>query len=239
MTIVSRFLENPALCTIAELRLLRYQCETDFLFFCRVFFHVREGQKLIVNWHHRIIAETLEKVAKGEITRLIINIPPGYTKTEMAVIFFIAWSLARNPRARSIHISYSDDLAVWNSTLAKDVVRSEHFQALWPREIRGDVAAKKRWFLAEGGGLMAVSSGGQISGFRGGQMDSEDFSGAVILDDPIKPDDTFSATVRTRINNRIPNTMRSRLALESTPVIVIMQRLHEEDTTGRYNGLFT
>jgi predicted phage terminase large subunit-like protein len=197
-----------------------------------VFFRVREGQKLIVNWHHRVIADTLTRVANGEISRLVINIPPGYTKTEMAVIFFIAWSIARNPRARSIHISYSDDLAIWNSTLAKDVVQSPQFQALWPRHIRGDVAAKKRWFLEDGGGLMAVSSGGQISGFRGGQMDSRDFSGAVILDDPIKPDDTFSATIRNRINNRIPNTMRSRLALESTPVIVIMQRLHEEDTTG-------
>jgi predicted phage terminase large subunit-like protein len=232
MTIASRFLDDPTLCTTSELRFLKHKCEHDFLFFCRLFFYVRESQKLIVNWHHKVIAETLERVANGEITRLIINIPPGYTKTEMAVIFFVAWGIARNPRARSIHISYSDDLAIWNSTLAKDVVQSVHFQALWPRQIRGDVAAKKRWFLEEGGGLMAVSSGGQISGFRGGQMDSEEYSGSVILDDPIKPDDTFSQAVRNRINTRIPNTMRSRLALESTPVIVIMQRLHEEDTTG-------
>ena len=233
MTTVSRFIDDHKSCSISELRLLKHQCETNFLFFCRVFFQVREGQKFIVNWHHVVIADTLTRIVEGGINRLIINIPPGYTKTEMAVIFFTAWGLARNPRSRSIHISYSDDLAVWNSTLAKDVVKSEQFQALWPRQIRSDVTAKKRWFTDESGGLMAVSSGGQISGFRGGQMEeSEGFSGDVVIDDPIKPDDTFSPTIRTRINNRIPNTMRSRLALESTPVIVIMQRLHEDDTTG-------
>ena len=78
---------------------------------------------------------------------------------------------------------------------------------------------------------MATASGGQITGFRAGRME-EGFTGAFINDDPVKPDDAYSNVKRNAINNRFNNTMRSRLAVESVPMINIMQRIHEDDLTG-------
>lgn len=215
-----------------ELRYLRHVLEKDHLYFTRYFFKHREGNKLTVSPHHEIMCLTLDRVIQGEIKRLIINVPPGYTKTELAVISFMARGLAINSRAKFMHISYSDDLALLNSTMAKDIVESEAFQEIWPREIRTDTSAKKRWFTEEGGGVFATSSGGAVTGNRAGRME-EGFTGAFIFDDPIKPEDALSEVTRNRINRRFASTFKSRLALESTtPMIIIMQRVHEDDPSG-------
>ena len=68
----------------------KLECEIDGLYFTRYFFKQRFGFKMLINWHHELIQQTLDKVIDGKIKRLIINIPPGYTKTEMATINFIA-----------------------------------------------------------------------------------------------------------------------------------------------------
>lgn len=217
--------------TYAERRVTRHLCEKSHLAFTRYFFYHREGQKFIVAPHHIVMTDTLDKVFSGEIKRLIINVPPGYTKTELAVINFIAHGLAINPASKFIHISYSDNLAMLNSTLARDVVFGEEFQELWKVDLRDDSKAKKSWVTGENGGMMAVSSGGSVTGFRAGRM-MEGFSGAFIVDDPIKPDDAYSSIMREKINNRFTNTFKSRLAREVVPIIVIMQRIHEDDTTG-------
>jgi predicted phage terminase large subunit-like protein len=214
-----------------ELRVLKHLCEQDLLLFERVFFKNRERQKFIVNRHHRLIADTLQRVVNGEINRLIINIPPGYTKTEMVIISFIAWCLTRYPDSKFIHSSYSDDLAVTNSSTTRNIVRSATYQSMWPTPFRDDASAKKRWITTLGGEMLAVSSGGQITGFRAGRM-RDGFSGAILIDDPLKPDDAYSDTSRNRVNNRFTNTFKSRLAVETVPIIIIMQRLHEDDLTG-------
>lgn len=211
-----------------ELRAVKYALEHKHIDFARFFFKHREGTKFIVNDHHEVICEALDKVINGEITRLIINVPPGYTKTELAVIAFMARGLAVNPKSKFIHTSYSDDLALLNSQITRDIIESEEYQQIWNMEIRNDTSAKKRWFTKDGGGVYAVSSGGAITGFRAGRMEPG-FTGAFVIDDPLKPDDAYSAAARTRINNRFMNTIKSRLAIESIPIIVIMQRLHEDD----------
>ena len=206
-------------------------CLSDFLAFTRAFFFEREGQKFIVAPHHKLLAHTLQRVVEGEIDRLIINIPPGYTKTEMAVINWIAWGLARNPRAKFMHISFSAELATLNSAVIRDLIQSELYQKLYPMQLRDDTAAKKRWNTTEGGGLMAVPTGGQLTGFRAGRMEPG-FTGAIVIDDPLKPDDAYSETMRNSSNQRFTNTIKSRIALETVPIVIIMQRLHEEDLTG-------
>jgi len=218
--------------TLAEKSMLKYHCENSLFAFFRYFFKIRTGQKVIQSKHHKIICETLERVARGEITRLIINIPPGYTKTELAVIAFIAWSFTRNPRARWIHTSCADDLILYNSSEIKRTIISPEFQELWPMEIRQDKGADKLWYTEHGGGMRVAPSGGTLTGFRAGQME-EGFSGGIVIDDPLKPEDCFSDAIRNRINRRVTNTIKSRLALErETPIILIMQRLHDDDTTG-------
>lgn len=214
-----------------EMRLLKHACERNGLVFMRVFFKLRESFSLIENLHHRIMQDALDRVISGEITRLIINVPPGYTKTEQAVINFITRGLALNPRAKFIHCSYSGDLAQESSSTIKENIERPEFQALWPMSLRNDKRGKKRWFTSLGGGMMAAPAGGQITGFRAGRMEPG-FTGAFIIDDPVKPDDAYSVVERTKINNRFNNTMRSRLAVETVPMIVIMQRIHEDDMTG-------
>lgn len=212
-----------------ELRMLKHAVTHDKIAFDRYFFKHRESTNFIVSAHHKIMADTLWKVITGEINRLIINVPPGYTKTEMAVINFMAQGLAINPRAKFIHATYSSDLALENSSKCKEVVLSEEFYELFQLSVKQDSKSKKKWYTEQGGGVYAVAAGGAITGFRAGRFE-EGFTGAFIFDDPIKPDDAYSEPQRNKINNRFMNTFKSRLAVENrTPMILIMQRLHEDD----------
>jgi predicted phage terminase large subunit-like protein len=223
---------EPEEWTHNEKRMLKYICLNCNLDFARYFFKHKEALKLIIEPHHVIVAETLWKVITGEITRLIINMPPGYTKTEMSVILFMAQGLAINPRAKFIHATYSSDLALENSQKCRDIVTSDEFFELFKLKVRQDSKSKKKWYTEQGGGVYAVAAGGAITGFRAGRFE-EGFQGAFVFDDPIKPDDAYSQGQRSKINNRFMNTFKSRLAVESrTPMILIMQRLHEEDPSG-------
>ena len=220
--------QNPS---TAYRALRRRELIKSQLAFTRHFFRVREGQAFIVGPHHTVIANVLDAVIAGEISRLIINVPPGYTKTQMAVVDFVARGLAINPAARFIHASYASELVEANSRLIRDTVESADYQVLWEVGLRPDSRAKSLWKTQQGGGLLARPSGGPITGFRAGTM-APGFTGALIIDDPIKPDDAGSARRRAAINKRWHSTFRSRLAREDIPVIVIMQRLHMEDFSG-------
>ncbi|QNC78775.1 phage terminase large subunit family protein [Klebsiella quasipneumoniae] len=209
----------------------RFECEEDRLYFARYFFKQRMGAKMIVAPHHQVIDRTLQRVVDGEIKRLIINVPPGYTKTELATINFIAHGLALNNRCRFMHLSYSHNLALLNSSTARGIVKSGAFQAMWPMALRDDADSKAMWWTEYGGGVYASSAAGQVTGFRAGHME-DGFQGALLIDDPVKPDDAFSEVVRDGINNRFNETIKSRLAVETTPIIVIMQRIHYHDLSG-------
>jgi predicted phage terminase large subunit-like protein len=218
-----------------KLRRLRIRLEADHLEFTKHFFRIRQGIDFRVNWHHVYIAYILEKVIQGEIKNVIFNVSPGSSKTEEVVINFIARGLALNARARFLHISYSDDLAVLNSETAREVVRSEEYQQLWPRKIASDADSKKRWNVEDAGkkagGVYATSLGGQITGFRAGHM-AEGWQGAILIDDPLKVEDAYSKTNRDKANRKLISTVKSRRANPDTPIVVIMQRLAEEDPTG-------
>jgi predicted phage terminase large subunit-like protein len=145
---------------------------------------------------------------------------------------FIAYGLSINPASKFIHLSYSDDLALDNSSQTKEYIESDSFQSLWQMQLKKDAQGKKKWFNAEGGGVYATASGGAITGFGAGITDSQIFSGAIIIDDPLKPDDAHSETKRKAVNERYNGTIRSRVNDRNTPIIVIMQRLHEDDLSG-------
>ena len=213
-------------------KVLKVKCEKDLLFFTRYIYKENTNRNFKTAPHFIEIAKTLHKVHKGEINRLIINIPPRYGKTELAVKCFIAWSLAKNPQCKFIHLSYSDSLALDNSSQTKEYIESDSFQHLWQMNLKKDAQSKSKWFNDFGGGVYATSSGGAITGFGAGVSESKEFSGAIIIDDPLKPDDAFSEVKRKAINDRYNNTIRSRVNSRETPIIVIMQRLHEDDMSG-------
>ena len=227
------------------LKVARVKCLQNFMFFTRYFFKKRFNRKFVIGDHHRQICDVLEQVYKGEITRLIINIAPRYGKTEIAVKNFIAAGLAKNPGAKFIHLSYSDDLALDNSEDTRAIVQSEAYQQLFPEvQIKHDSKGKKKWYTTDGGGVYATSSGGQVTGFGAGRVDEEDelnefipqngklFGGALVIDDPIKPEDADSELVRERINARYDSTISNRVNSRNTPIVIIMQRLHERDLCG-------
>lgn len=217
--------------------------------FTRYFFKEKYKRKFVVGKHHVKIAEALDRVFRGESTRLIINIAPRYGKTELAVKNFIAMGLAINPKAKFIHLSYSDDLARDNSRGVQEIIRESSYRRLFPGTMPTSVNTRK-WFTTEGGGLYAVSSAGQVTGFGAGLVDKEDeeelaaeveelssidngdFGGAIVIDDPIKPDDARSALVRGKVNQKFETTIRNRVNSRRTPIVIIMQRLDEEDLCG-------
>lgn len=209
----------------------KLECEEDPSYFARYFFKQRMGSKMRVAPHHRVIFDTLQRVISGEITRLIINISPGFSKTELATINMIARGLALNPRSRFLHLSYSHNLALLNSSTARAIVKSKDYQAMWPMALRDDSDSKGMWWTEHGGGVYATSAAGQVTGFRAGHMEPG-WNGCLLIDDPVKPDDAFSEVMREGVNTRFNETIKSRLALQTTPMIVIMQRIHYNDLSG-------
>ena len=207
-------------------------CESHLLNFTRYIYKENHRRIFTVAPHFVLMANALMDVISGETKRLIINIPPRYGKTELAVKMFIAYGLALNSQSKFIHLSYSDDLALDNSSQTKEYIESDSFQELWKMQLKKDAQGKKKWFNEEGGGCYATGAGGAITGFGAGVTDSEVFSGAIIIDDPLKPDDAFSEVKRKAVNERYNGTIRSRANDRNTPIIVIMQRLHEDDLSG-------
>lgn len=218
--------------TIKYKQVLKYKCENSLLFFARYIYKENHNRKFILSKHFEEIALFLEAVYRGEITRGIINMPPRYGKTELVIKIFIAWCLAKQPVCKFLELSYSDMLALDNSSQTKEYIQSEAFQALWQMELKKDAQSKKKWFNEQGGGVYATAAGGAITGFGAGVDGVEGFAGAILIDDPLKPDDAFSDVERNKVNNRYNNTIRSRINTDDTPIIVIMQRLHEDDLSG-------
>ncbi len=213
----------------------KIRCEDDHLYFTRYFFKQRQNLKFRVNWHHQYIATIIDDIIHGRRKNVIINVAPGSSKTEIVVVNLIARGLALNPRARFLHLSYSDDLASLNSSTARAVVTSDEFQNLWPMKISDDSSSKKRWNVMvdgrEAGGVYATSLGGQITGFRAGHM-AGGFQGAIVIDDPLKPEDGFSASKILAANRKLVTTVESRRANPDTPIILIMQRIAKSDPSG-------
>ena len=215
-----------------EQRVLKVKCEKDFLFFCRYIYKENHKRNFLVNWHHQEIAKYMQLVFDGKIKRLIVSMPPRFGKTELIVKMFIAWSLAKNPQSKFIHLSYSDDLALDNSSQTKEYLESDAFQLLWNLTLKSDSKGKKKWFNEQGGGVYATASGGAITGFGAGQANSNAFAGCILMDDMLKPDDAGSDVKRSFINQRYNSTIRSRVNDRDTPIILVAQRLHEEDLSG-------
>ena len=117
---------------ISDVDILLAKLHTSTLSFTQYFYYEKTKRKFVVNKHHELICNALDRVIRGEVTRLIINLPPRYSKTEIVVKNFIAKGLSINPASKFIHLSYSDDLACDNSEEVRELVKSEAYQELYP-----------------------------------------------------------------------------------------------------------
>lgn len=172
------------------------------------------------------------RVYAGECKRLVINIPPRYSKTELAVVNFIAWAMGKSPDSEFIHTSYASPLALNNSSAIRATVQHEAYRATFP-ECQLDSEGKGHWTTTRGGVMYAAGAGGTITGFGAGKHRSGgEFGGAIVIDDPHKPDEARSDVIRQGVLEWFVNTLESRKNAPNTPIILIMQRLHENDLAG-------
>ena len=211
---------------------IQIEAQEDLYFFSRYMFKERRKYKWLDNWHHRLVCDALMRVFRGETKRLIINIPPRYSKTELAVINFMAWCFGKVPDSEFIHVSYSAKLAANNAFQTRNLVQEEAYKRVFPDFVlRNDSKAKDDWRTAKGGVCYSQGTGGTITGYGAGKL-RDTFGGAVIIDDPHKASEARSDTIRKGVIEWFQDTLESRTNSPDTPIIVIMQRLHEEDLAG-------
>ncbi|WP_213221244.1 phage terminase large subunit [Klebsiella michiganensis] len=225
--------------------IIRSKSTKSFLNFTRIWFELIQGDRLLVNWHHRLMASKIDDLLAGRLVprNLIINIPPGGTKTEFFSIHFPAYVNAlvqekRLKRFRNLNVSFADTLVKRNSRRTRDIIASREYQEFWPCSF--GVNQAEEWEIKDERGrsigqTVSRSSNGQITGGRGGYYGPE-FSGMVMLDDYNKPVDMLSESRRKSANTLLVNTIRSRRGDKSkehpTPFVSIQQRLHTDDATG-------
>jgi len=195
-------------------------------------FRARKGADLMPAPHHKPICDALERVVIGKTKRLIINIPPRSGKTELAVISFMAWCMGNFPDSEFIHASYSKRLATANTYAVRAIMQHERYNEIFSHTmLTGDSKAKDEFRTEQGGIVYATGSDGTITGYGAGKM-RDMFGGAIVIDDPHKAGEANSATMRQNVLDWFSTTMESRKNSPDTPIIVIMQRLHESDLAG-------
>lgn len=203
----------------------------NFYLYARWMFFVRRGYCWQQAAHHQKITDALMRVYRGECKRLIINIPPRYSKTSL-IEAFIGWTLGHHPDSEYIYTSYSARLASNSTWQVREAVQSDAYRQIFPGCIlRDDSQARDEWRTTAGGIVYAAGSGGTITGYGAGKQ-RDGFGGAIIIDDPLKPDEARSDTIRQNVLDWFPSTLENRTNSPDTPIILIMQRLHETDLSG-------
>ena len=216
----------------AEHRALVAAGETSPLAFTAIWYNVSQVDSFQANWHHHYFDYAAGKLLSGDCTALVINTPPGSTKTEFWSIHMPAYCMVKHDRIRILNASYSRDLSNENSERTRALFKSAEFSEFYPFDIGKDKVDD--WTLDKDGKrkhqLFSRASGGQITGVRGGFM-GDGFTGYVAADDWDKIDDLFSEAKRKKSHTRLINTLRSRRAHSGTPFVFIQQRGHVDDST--------
>jgi predicted phage terminase large subunit-like protein len=195
-----------------------------YTFIARTFYELNPETEFKPNWHIEVIADELEKCARGETTRLIINVPPRSLKSQSASVAFPAWLLGQKPSAQIICASYGQDLANKHAMDCRAVLSSAFYRSIFPTRLSPQRQAVQEFMTTQKGVRLATSVGGVLTG-RGADF--------IIIDDPLKPDEALSETQRNAANDWYDHTLYSRLNDKTTGcIILIMQRLHEDDLVG-------
>jgi len=206
-------------------------CKDSFYDFVQSFWDVTIPEKPVWNWHIPFLCDELQAVAElvfaGEDKEydLIINVPPGSTKSTLCSIMFPAWVWTRMPSARSICGSHTASLALDLSRRCRNIVTSEKYRTLFPDvELADDQSAKGYYVTKANGGRMSTMVGGAITGFH---------AHFIIVDDPLDPKRAASEADLKAANDWMRETLPTRKVDKAlTPTILIMQRLHQDDCTG-------
>ena len=218
--------------TPAEQLALAAAAESGPLAFLSLWYNVSQVDSFRCNWHHHYFEWAALRLLSGESKGMIINIPPGGTKTEFWSIHLPVYCMVKHKRVRILNTSYSKDLVTENSERSRALIKSGEFQQFYPWDVGKDKVDD--WTIEQGGKrkhqLFSRPSGGQITGVRGGYM-GPGYTGHVACDDWDKVDDLFSDAKRKKSHTRLINTVRSRRAHSGTPFVFVAQRGHVDDST--------
>lgn len=201
-------------------------CREHFsLFLRRVMASVAPGVTYCHNWHIDAIAAYLDACAKGEVRRLVINLPPRMLKSTLVSVAWPAWLLGHQPSQRLMVASYAQSLATKHSTDCRHVIEAGWYQRVFgATRLSHDQNEKDKFVTTARGHRMAVSVGGAAIG-EGGNI--------LIVDDPINPMQAGQRVQREAVNQWFDHTFVTRLDdKQRGAIVVVMQRLHAEDLSG-------
>lgn len=194
----------------------------------RCFHELNPRAPFLMNWHIMRIVEKLEACRRGKIKRLIINIPPRNLKSLCASVAFPAYLLGHNPAAQVLCVSYGQDLSDKFARDCRNIMSSSFYQDLFNTRLSDDKRSIEEFVTNGGGYRLSTSVGGVVTG-RGADF--------IVIDDPLKPESALSEALRKQLNDWYDNTLYSRLNNKNTGcIIIIMQRLHEDDLVGHVLG---
>ena len=174
--------------------------------------------------HHRIIADKLTRVAKGELKRLIVNMPPRHTKSEFASIYFPSWVMGLNPDMKIMQTTHTADLSINFGRKVRNLMDTDEYSNIFPKvSLASDSKSAGKWQTSQGGEYFAAGVGGAIAG-RGADL--------LIIDDPHSEQDAMSINLLDSCYEWYTSGPRQRLQ-PGGAIVIVMTRWSTADLTGR------
>jgi len=209
----------------------RYEEEAEYLsesfaaFIPAAWPALKPEDEYLHNWHIDALAEHLDAVSRGEITRLQVWVPPVSMKTMVVSVLWPAWEWTHSPKTRYICASYSEPLAGIISSWSRALIQSDWYQQRWGSKFELQSKSLLQFSNDRAGTRLSVSPEGKVTGLHGHR---------IIVDDPIKPDDAeaTSRAVLEGTNRWWDSTMSSRGIGNDFARVIVMQRLHQNDLAG-------
>ena len=182
----------------------------------------------IAGRHHARMADAFERVANGELKRLIINMPPRHTKSEFASFLLPAWFLGKNPGKKVIQTSHTAELAVGFGRKVRNLVDTDHYHKIFPDLVlQADSKAAGRWNTSKGGDYFAIGVGGAVTG-KGADL--------LIIDDPHSEQEAAIAETQPDIYDKTYEWYTSGPRQRLQPggaIVIVMTRWSKKDLTGQ------
>ena len=202
-----------------ELLNARDACRDSFMEYIRYIW-----PSFIEGDHHRLVADKLTRVAKGELKRLIVNMPPRHTKSEFASIYFPSWMMGLKPDLKIMQTTHTADLSINFGRKVRNLMDTDEYQRIFPEaSLAADSKSAGKWQTGGGGEYFAAGVGGAIAG-RGADL--------LIIDDPHSEQDAMSLPLLDSCYEWYTSGPRQRLQPGGT-IVIVMTRWSTADLTGR------
>jgi hypothetical protein len=208
-------------------------CKRSFYYFVQEFWEVIIPEAAVWNWHIEFICDEIQIMGERVRNRLpkeydlIINVPPGSSKSSIVTQLYPAWLWTIDPTIRTLTGSYSASLSTDHALKSRDIIKSDKYKLYFPDiQIKGDQDNKTYYKNIRNGDRYATSVGGTVTGFH---------AHMIIIDDPLNPKQAASETETQTANQWMDVTLSTRKVDKAvTPTILVMQRLSENDCTGNW-----